>query len=175
MHLANHSPAELTLAERLHFRLFRLTAALRRYEYDQTSPGALTLTQCSVLYRLREQRCIRMSELAATDRVAVPTMSKAVGKLEALGMVRRTRGATDARNILVEITPKGIQAQQEAIADLLEAMLTSLTPDELLTLESAFALLERLPLPGHEMPDQPLTGNRVEAESIAQRGGRGRL
>lgn len=174
--LANYSAAHMELAERLHFRLFRLMAALRRYEYDQAAPSALTLTQCSLLYRLREQQSIRMSDLAAHDRVAVPTMSKAVGKLEALGMACRTRGAADARNVLVGITPKGVRAQQQAVADLLEGMLTSLGPDEIVALEAALASLERLPIPAPKPDSDPVTEDSVEdIDASMRRGGRGRL
>lgn len=134
----------LVLAEMLHWRLFRIAVAMRRQEYDQFATNELTLTQCSVLYVLQKYRRVRMSELAAHERVTLPTMTKAVRRLKELGMVRRQRDTSDHRNIWIEITAKGVQTQRAAVAELLDTIVTELSPSEIQALDAALEPLERL-------------------------------
>ncbi|KMV18349.1 MarR family winged helix-turn-helix transcriptional regulator [Mycolicibacterium septicum] len=132
------------LAEQVHRELFRLTANLRRQEYDQFSTGELTLTQCSVLYHLTEIRRARVIDLAAREHVTTATMAKAVRRLQELGMVRRQRDLSDYRSSWIEITTKGVQTQQAAVAGLREAMVNELSAEEISALQTALGPLQRL-------------------------------
>ncbi len=131
-------------AEKLHWQLFRIMSTMRRQEYDRTAGGTLTLTQCSLLHLLNDRGPLRMSDLATAEQVAPPTMSKAVRRLVELGMVRRTRDLSDHRTIWVTITPKGVAAQQDAVADMYEVITSSLSPVEIEALHTALAPLEQL-------------------------------
>ena len=51
---------------------------------------------------------IRMTDLAAHERVRTPTTTVAIRRLEKLGLVKRSRDPSDLRAVLVDITPKGL-------------------------------------------------------------------
>ena len=57
---------------------------------------------------LRGQGPIRMAELAAHEWVRAPTITKAIRRLEKLGLVQRSGDACDRRAVLVDITPLGL-------------------------------------------------------------------
>jgi DNA-binding MarR family transcriptional regulator len=70
----------------------------------------------------------RLTDVAAGLRVAVPTVSRQVRQLEDLGLVVRTKDPIDARAILLEVTPAGVDALQrmrvewrKAVAEILES------------------------------------------------------
>lgn len=132
------------LAEQVHRELFRLTATLRRQEYDHCSTGELTLTQCSVLYHLRETRRARVADLAAREQVTIATMAKAIRRLQELDLVRRQRDLSDYRSNWIEITTKGVQTQRAAVEGLREAMINELSAAEISALQAALGPLNRL-------------------------------
>ena len=78
--------------------------------------GELTLAQLSILVTLLDQGPIRMTELAAHERVRTPTTTVAIRRLEKLGLVKRSRDPSDLRAVLVEITPKGHAQHAESLA-----------------------------------------------------------
>ncbi len=132
------------VAENLHRRLFRISTSFRRHEFEQIANGGLTLTQCSLLYILRDKQRLRMSELAAHERLTLPTVTRAVTRLKDLGLVTRTRDLSDHRNIWIEITPKGVELQRSAVESLMNAMLSGMSPAEVVALDEALGPLERL-------------------------------
>lgn len=132
------------VAEKLHWRLFRIAALMRRREQGQVAAGALSMTQCSMLYALQKHGPYRVSELAAYEGVTLPTTTLAVRRLEGLGLVARTRDLSDHRIVWIKITREGVAAQRKAVADLLGAMLEALDPTEIAALEVALEPLERL-------------------------------
>jgi DNA-binding MarR family transcriptional regulator len=136
------------VAEGLHRSLSRLFAILRRGDLSRgTTPGELTLAQLSILITLLDRGPIRMTELAAHERVRTPTTTVAIRRLEKIGLVKRSRDPSDLRAVLVEITPEGLAVHRESLANrraALAAMLSRLTADELDTLTKALAPLERL-------------------------------
>jgi DNA-binding MarR family transcriptional regulator len=90
---------------------------------------------------------MRMTELAAHEKVRTPTTTVAIRRLEKLDLVKRTRDPSDLRAVLVEITPKGHAEHREALTNRYAAlgkMLRGLSPDELDMLQRALAPLEKL-------------------------------
>lgn len=141
-------PDVAELAEGLHRSLSRMFAILRRGDttHRETSDD-LTLAQLSILVTLLEQGPIRMTELAAHERVRTPTTTVAVRRLEKLGLVKRTKDPSDLRAVLVEITPEGHAQHADALASryaALAAMLRQLSPSDLEALSAALGPLERL-------------------------------
>lgn len=130
--------------------LSRLASVLRRTVANRNSTEGsadLTLAQLSILWTLLEQGPIRMTELAALERVRTPTTTVAIRRLEKLGLVKRSRDASDLRAVLVDVTPRGLVQHREALATrraALAALLARLTPDERETLRCALAPLGRL-------------------------------
>ena len=107
----------------------------------------LTLAQLSVLLTLLDQGPIRMTELAARERVRTPTTTVAIRRLEKLGLVKRSRDPSDLRAVPGRGDPRGLLRHREALAVRranLESMLGKLTDEERDTPGQALAPLERL-------------------------------
>ncbi len=127
--------------------LSKLFSVLRRGDHRGADGPDLTLAQLSILLTLLDQGPIRMTELAARERVRTPTTTVAIRRLEKLGLVKRSRDPSDLRAVLVEVTPEGLLRHREALAVRranLESMLGKLTDEERDTLARALAPLERL-------------------------------
>ncbi|BBZ14842.1 MarR family winged helix-turn-helix transcriptional regulator [Mycobacterium branderi] len=134
------------LAEELHHTLFGVLLAL-----GHRNPGAptgdLTLAQLSILMTLRECGPMRVTELAAHERVRTPTTTVGIGRLEKLGLVAKSRDPVDLRAVLVRITAHGDAVCCQALATRyaqLAAMLETLSAEHLVTLNDAIPTLERL-------------------------------
>jgi DNA-binding MarR family transcriptional regulator len=113
--------------------------------------GDLSRTSASVLNMLRE-RPRRITELATAQAVAQPTMTVAVQRLEARGLVTRERATDDRRATNVVITAAGRQtlaARHAARAAALQERLDALDPGQRDALVAALPALTAL------SPDQP--------------------
>lgn len=141
-------PQVAELAGELQRVLSRVFSVLRRSDPRRdAATGDLTLAQLSILLTLLEQGPIRMTELAAHERVRTPTTTVAIRRLEKLGLVKRSRDPSDLRAVLVNITPEGLAQHQEALANrraFLGTLLAKLGPEDIETLSKAIGPLERL-------------------------------
>jgi DNA-binding MarR family transcriptional regulator len=137
--------ASAPLAERLEHQVSWLWWALLR-----GTPAEMSRTSGAVLAQLRSEGPMRVTELAARERCAQPSMTCLVNRLERDGLVDRRPDPADRRATRVTITPQGLQAlEQRAIArsGLLQARLDQLTAQELAALEAAIPALEALTEP----------------------------
>src|ERR1700754_4498828 len=144
-------PQVTELAGELQQVLSKLFSVLRRTDSsNRNAPegGAdLTLAQLSILLTLLDLGPIRMTELAAHERVRTPTTTVAIRRLEKLGLVKRSRDPSDLRAVLVDITPRGLSQHREALAARrahLATLLSKLSEEDLETLTKALVPLERL-------------------------------
>jgi DNA-binding MarR family transcriptional regulator len=145
--MADTEPQVTELAGELQRVLSRLFSVLRRSDTTRNDAGDLTLAQLSILLTLLEQGPIRMTDLAAHERVRTPTTTVAIRRLEKLGLVKRSRDPSDLRAVLVDITPEGRAQHQEALAArraYLDTLLKKLSSEDIETLTKALAPLERL-------------------------------
>lgn len=111
------TPQVTAVAESLHRSLSRLFAILRRGDISGGTPtGELTLAQLSILVTLLDRGPIRMTELAAHERVRTPTTTVAIRRLEKIGLVKRSRDPSDLRAVLVDITPEGLASHRDSLA-----------------------------------------------------------
>jgi DNA-binding MarR family transcriptional regulator len=143
------APEVTELAEGLHRALSKLFSILRRGDPSGVVAGELTLAQLSILVTLLDQGPIRMTDLAAHERVRTPTTTVAIRRLEKIGLVKRSRDPSDLRAVLVDITPRGRAVHAESLANrraALAAMLSQLPETDLNLLTKALAPLERLAL-----------------------------
>ncbi|BBX75670.1 MarR family transcriptional regulator [Mycobacterium shinjukuense] len=141
------APEVTELAEGLHRALSKLFAILRRGDPNGAVARELTLAQLSILVTLLDRGPIRMTDLAAHERVRTPTTTVAIRRLEKIGLVKRSRDPSDLRAVLVDITPQGRAVHAESLANrhaALAAMLGQLPHTDLETLMKALAPLERL-------------------------------
>lgn len=140
-------PQVAELSGELQRVLSRVFSVLRRSDTTRNNAGDLTLAQLSILLTLLEQGPMRMTDLAAHERVRTPTTTVAIRRLEKLGLVKRSRDPSDLRAVLVDITPEGRAQHQEALEVRrahLANLLARLSPEDLETLTKAIAPLERL-------------------------------
>lgn len=140
------APEVTQLAEGLHRALSKLISMLRRGDPNGAAAGDLTLAQLSILVTLLDQGPIRMTDLAAHERVRTPT-TVAIRRLEKIGLVKRSRDPSDLRAVLLDITPQGRAVHGESLANrraALAALLSQLPRSDLETLRKALAPLERL-------------------------------
>lgn len=142
------TPQVTAIAEGLHRSLSKLFSILRRGEISGgEKTGELTLAQLSILITLLDRGPIRMTELAAHERVRTPTTTVAIRRLEKIGLVKRSRDPSDLRAVLVDITEEGLASHRQSLANrhaALAAMLSRLSPEDLDTLTRALEPLERL-------------------------------
>ncbi|HEX6021665.1 MAG TPA: MarR family transcriptional regulator [Solirubrobacter sp.] len=130
------------LAVQLDRRLAQLTHMLRAHAHRGRSVGSLL-----VLRRLDADGPQRITELAAAEHVAQPTMTGLIGRLEAEGLVRKTADPGDARAVLVELTDHGreqLAAVRAERAAVLQARLDLLDDDARAALAAALPALDQL-------------------------------
>lgn len=83
----------------------------------------LPFAQARLLAAIEDQGTARISDLAELDHCSQPTMTTQVRKLEDAGLVSRATDPSDARAVLITITPKGvamltqIRAARSAVID----------------------------------------------------------
>ncbi len=121
---------ELTeLAEGLHRTLSKLFSILRRGDPSAGAAQAsdLTLAQLSILVTLLDRGPIRMTDLAAHERVRTPTTTVAIRRLEKIGLVKRSRDPSDLRAVLVDITPRGLAIHRESLSNRISALVALLS------------------------------------------------
>jgi DNA-binding MarR family transcriptional regulator len=139
--------AERETAEELAVALREAITRLNR-RVRQTRPvGDLTFSQLSALTSLKLAGALTPRELADTERVQPPTMTKIVGKLEDRGLVARTPHPTDRRQVILAPTEEGrtVLAQFERRRNLwLAQQLAELAPEERDTLARAAEILRQV-------------------------------
>jgi DNA-binding MarR family transcriptional regulator len=148
MQIAARAAAPAALAPRLDRQLVALSRLLRGHATD----AGLSITALSVLRRLSEGAC-RVTELAAGEAVAQPSMTALVGRLEARGLLRREPDASDGRAVRVVLTEEGdalLRAVRAARTAVLRDRLRRLAPAEREALATALPALDQL-----LDPDQP--------------------
>jgi DNA-binding MarR family transcriptional regulator len=131
------------LAGRLRLSVIRLSRRLR----SQRSEETITLTQLSALYTLGSCRAMTPSELAASERVRPPSMTRVISSLEEAGLVSRRQHPTDGRQSIIELTTAGadlLAEEASARERWLDKRLAELTEDERETLSRATEIIDRV-------------------------------
>src|SRR3954451_11815468 len=139
--------AERATAEQLAITLREAITRLNRRVRQARPIGDLTFSQLSALTSLQLAGALTPRELADTERVQPPTMTKIVGKLEERGLVARTPHPTDRRQVILAATEEGraVYAQFErARNEWLAVQLAQLGPEERDTLSRAAEILQQV-------------------------------
>jgi DNA-binding MarR family transcriptional regulator len=76
----------------------------------------LPYAQARLLAAIDDQGTARISDLAELDHCSQPTMTAQVRKLEDAGLVSRATDPSDARAVLISITPRGVATLTEVRA-----------------------------------------------------------
>jgi DNA-binding MarR family transcriptional regulator len=140
-HATPRSEALDVVATSLLSQTSRLTRLLLR-----SGSRELSRTEVGLLTTLTDgPRSI--SDLADTEALAQPSVSKLVDKLEGRGLVARHRGAQDGRVVLVSICAEGetrLKQVRGHVQAVLRDALVDLPDGDLAVLVSAGEILERL-------------------------------
>jgi DNA-binding MarR family transcriptional regulator len=134
--------AQADLAVRLRLAIARTARRLRQEAGEELSPS-----QTAALATIDRHGPLTPSELAVRERIQRPTVTRIVARLEARGLVQRTRDPQDGRSSLVALTPAGreLLARGRTRKDAyLARRLRELDAEERATLQRAAAILERL-------------------------------
>lgn len=135
---------------RLRMTLGRLGRVLR-----QQSDDGLSYALISLLFNIGRNQPVSAGELAASEGVSPPSVTRSLNRLIELGYVSRVADPADRRAALIRLTPEGMN-EREAVLKSREMWLAEhlkrLSRKELDTLLAALPALERLCDP--ELPDQ---------------------
>jgi DNA-binding MarR family transcriptional regulator len=127
----------------LRMAVTRLSRRLRRERQEDN----LTLNQLAVLVTLDTSGPSTLGELASTERLSAPSMTRIVQPLVTAGLVRRQARDSDARQVVVHLTESGAELLMSAYERRdrwLAERLDELSPSERRILHQAMPLLERL-------------------------------
>jgi DNA-binding MarR family transcriptional regulator len=133
---------DAALVARLRLVLMRLSRRLR-----QQSEGDVTASMLSALSSINNEGPLTLGELAAVEQIQPPSMTKIVAKLEERAFVVREVDARDRRVARVRVTADGeayVGRSRTLKNAYLAERLDRFSSDELLDLERALPLLERL-------------------------------
>ena len=135
-------PQDAELAARLRLVLNRLARRLRSQATDDLSPSLV-----SALVSIELQGPITLGQLAARELVKPPSVTRMVGDLEGLGLVRREVDPADRRVTRVSLTTEGrrtVQHTRTRKTAYLAKRLRKLDAAELAVMRQAVPVLERL-------------------------------
>lgn len=128
--------------ERLRLAVARLARLLRQQDDSGLGP-----TVTAALATIRQHGPLTLGELAGIERVAPPTITKIVDKMERAGLVQRQPHPADRRVSLVAVTALGeeqLEQFRSRRSAWLSARLDGLDADDLAILTDATEVLERL-------------------------------
>ena len=133
------------LAAELRLSVMRLR---RRLANERHPDNELSINQMGVLGCLfRNGGALTIGELAASERVQPPSMTRTVNCLEASGDVVRRPHETDGRQVVVELSDRGrerVLADRERRDAWLNQKLRDLTAEERAVLRKAAPILQDL-------------------------------
>ncbi len=130
------------VARRLRHSLGRLTRTLRRHDDDDLSP-----TTASILFAVGREGPLPAGDIARRERLAKPSVTAAVEKLAAAGLVERRADDSDGRVVWIAITTVGkrrIDARRARRTAWLTIRLDKLDPADVETLSRAADIVDRV-------------------------------
>ena len=133
------------LASELRLSVMRLR---RRLAIERHPDNELSINQMAVLGRLyRNDGALTIGELAASERVQPPSMTRTINCLETSGDVVRRPHETDGRQVVVELSDTGrerVLVDRDRRDAWLARRLRDLSADERAILRKAAPILENL-------------------------------
>ena len=131
------------LDNQLCFRLYTASRLLTQAYHPLLSAAGLTYPQYLVLLVLWEQDAQPVNDIARRLKLETNTVTPLLKRMEAEGLLTRTRSGKDARQMIVSLTPQG-RGLQDRLADVPEAvgravLCRTVTPD---TVPTLFGMLD---------------------------------
>jgi DNA-binding MarR family transcriptional regulator len=134
--------SDAEMAARLRLAILRLSRRLR-----QQVAGGVTSSQVSALATVERLGTPTLGELATSEQVQPPSMTKIVVGLETAGMLSRHEDETDRRIVRVKLTAEGrrtLARSRSLRTAYLVRRLRALSDDDRADLADAVRLLEHL-------------------------------
>jgi DNA-binding MarR family transcriptional regulator len=133
------------VAARLAIAVGRISRRIRPSGYG------LSLGLLSALSDVVRNGPVRPGDLARTEAVAAPTMTRVIAELERRGLITRSPDPADGRSFFVMATGAGAVAVLEARAERAEhvaALIADLSDDQVACLAAALPVLETTAMTG---------------------------
>jgi DNA-binding MarR family transcriptional regulator len=128
-------------------RVRRVVLRLARQLHAASDGGGLTPTQTSLLGLTATRGPLTLAELTELEGLNPTMVSRVVGRLDALGLVRRLRDTGDSRVARAEVTSAGRRVHDQITAErsaLLAACVAGLPAGQADALMAALPALENL-------------------------------
>ena len=141
--------------------LYWLSAAVVR---ASTQAPRISLTSASTLSALNRLGPQRITELAALQGVAQPSMTAVIGALAQSGLVARAPDPTDGRAVLISLTDAGekfLAERRRAGAERVAALARQLPAEDAAALTAAIPALVRL----RHLQEQRQEGSQGQAQA----------
>ena len=144
-------PEQLKLDNQLCFRLYTASRLLSQAYHPLLSEHGLTYPQYLVLLVLWEKDAIGVNDIAKRLYLETNTVTPLLQRMEKEGILVRTRGTQDARQMIVTLTAKGKSLQKKlsgvpfriGSAVLCESLTPETTPELYRMLDGIIAKLSR--------------------------------
>lgn len=142
-----HAPSAERVAavETIARELLPRTSLIARLLLRRTS-AELSRAEAGVISAVGE-RPMRVTELAASQALAQPTVTQLVGRLQERGLVRRERDPGDGRVVLVSATPAGrgaLETLRREYQAVLRDQLAGHSDEDVLKLAEATELIQAI-------------------------------
>lgn len=111
--MASRTDQEMQLDEQLCFSLYAASRAMTSAYRDRLSTLGLTYTQYIVVLLLLEHHLLPMHEVGRRLHLDSATLSPLLKRMEAQGLVTRSRSVEDERVVLVQLTEQGRGMREE--------------------------------------------------------------
>ena len=105
----------LTLKNQLCFPIYLASKEIIRKYTPILDKLNLTYTQYIVMMYLWEKKTSNVKEIGKTLLLDSSTLTPLLKKLESKGFITRVRSSEDERNLIIEITEKGMKLRDEAL------------------------------------------------------------
>ena len=128
-------------------RLRRVIGKLARQLNNSSTEEGLTPTQASVLGLVVFRGPVSLGELAGLEGLNPPMLSRVVGKLQSMELIRRIPDPSDLRSASVEATTAGAEADRRVKAQraaVVSACVDQLPAEQEKALTAALPVLEAL-------------------------------
>ena len=105
---------QLKLDNQLCFRFYTVSRLITQAYQPLLKSLGLTYPQYLVMLVLWEKDHQPVNDIAKRLKLNTNTITPMLKRMEAEGLVRRTKGVTDARQVIVTLTPKGKAMERQA-------------------------------------------------------------
>ncbi|RFU45686.1 MarR family winged helix-turn-helix transcriptional regulator [Paraburkholderia sp. DHOC27] len=127
--------------------LMQAVGLLLRRTRSESHAETFSMTESLVMSRLANDGPATTAALARAEQMKPQSMGTTIASLEQMGVVKRTQHATDGRQMLIELTAKGVQLRKkhrEAKQMWLSQAIAELDAEERDTLFKAAGIIKKL-------------------------------